>query len=84
MASVECQEDKMSPKVAQGWKDAVLRENITHVPLEAPKVISGDEGVEIVVPNNLVDSVSANLKLCLIGRFVAFCSSIEMVRKWVS
>ena len=47
-------------------------------------MISSDEGVEIVVLDNLVNNVSANLKLYLIRRFVAFHPSIEMVRKWVS
>lgn len=72
MDSVVCKEDKMTPTVPKGWKNVVLGENMTHVPLEAPKVISGQEGVEIIVPDSLVNSVSTNLKLCLIVRFVAF------------
>ncbi len=55
----------------------VFGEKMTHVPLEAPEVISGDERVEIVILDSLVDSVSANLKLFLIGRFVAFFPSIK-------
>ena len=52
--------------------------------MEAPRVISGEEGVEILVPDSLVYSVFANLKLCLIGSFFFFRPLIEMVRKWVS
>ena len=62
----------------------VIEEKEAFILVEAPKVISGEEWVEILVPDSLVDSVFANLKLCLIGRFIFFCPWIEMVRKWVS
>ena len=81
---VECQECIVSPKVTQGWKDMVLGEKKTHIPLEARKVINWEEEVEIVIIENFVDSVSTNLKLCMIGKFVSFFPSIEMARKWVS
>jgi len=77
-------ESEVSPIMTQGWKDVVLGENMTHVSLEAPKVISGDEGLEIVILDNLVDSVLVNPKLCLVGRFVVFHPSIKMVRNWIS
>ena len=37
-----------------------------------------------MVVDTLVDSVLSNLKLYLIGRFISFHASIEMVKKWVS
>ena len=69
---------------ALGWKEMVIEEKEAFILVEAPKVISGEEWVEILVPDSLVDNVSTNLKLCLIVRFIFFFPSIEMVMKWVS
>ena len=57
---------------ALGWKEVVLGEKEAFIPVESTKVISSEEGVEIIVLDSLVDNVSTNLKLCLIGRFVSF------------
>lgn len=70
--------------MALGWKEVVPGEKVAHILLKAPKVINSDEGVEIVAFDSLVDSVSTNLKLCLIGRLFVFLPSIEMVRRCVS
>ena len=77
------QETQMIHTKSLGWKEVVLGEKVANILLEACRVIRKEKGVEIVVPENLVDSVSANLKLYLIGRFVPFCTSIEIIRKWV-
>lgn len=66
-----------------GLKEVVIGEE-AFIIVEAPRVIINVEGVDIVVLDSLVDKMSTNLKLCLIGRFVSFHLLIEMVIKWVS
>ena len=67
-----------------GWKEVVLGEKVDNILLEACRLISREKKVETVVLESLVDCVLANLKLYLIGRFISFHTSIEMVKKWVS
>lgn len=62
-----------------------IGEKEASIPVEPPKLIIGEEGVEILVPNSLVDSVSTNLKLYLTGRFLSYahrlrCSGSGLVR----
>ena len=83
-ALLVAQEIQTNLPKALGWKEVVSEEKEAFILVEAPRVISSEEGVEILVPDSLVDSVSSNLKLCLIGRFFFFRPSIEMIRKWVS
>lgn len=51
---------------------------------EDPKISLGANGLVISLPNTLVDNITSGLKLCVVGRFVAFRPTIEMVWKWVS
>ena len=37
----------------------------------------------IALPDSVMDNVTSDLKLCVVGRFFAFRPSIEAVRKWV-
>ena len=81
------QETQMIHTKSLGWKEVVLGEKVANILLEACRLINIEdvgEGGGILVLYSLVDSVSANLKLYLIGRFVFFHAPIEMVRKWVS
>lgn len=48
-----------------------------------PKIAHSANGPMVSLLNTLVDSVTFGLKLCVIGRFVAFRPTIEMVRQWI-
>ena len=71
-------------KITLGWKNALVGTNVTgQLTMEDPKVAHGTNGQVISLLDTLVDTVTSSLKLCVVGRFVAFRPTIEMVRKWV-
>ena len=58
--------------------------SVANVSTEDPNISCGIDGLVISLPNSLVESVTFGLKLCVVGRFIAFRPTIEMVHKWVS
>ena len=66
-----------------GWKSALVGTTMFSSVIENPKVTHGEDGPMIALPDSVMDNVTSGLKLCVVGRFVAFRPSIEAVRKWV-
>ena len=50
---------------------------------ENPKITYGQDGPVIALADSIMDNVTFGLKLCVVGRFVAFYPTVEMVWKWV-
>ena len=62
-----------------GWKNALVGTKVARVPMVDPKIAHSTNGLVISFLDTLVDSVTSGLKLCVVGRFVAFRPTIEMV-----
>lgn len=47
--------------------------------LKTPYIV---EGLEVIMPNDLMSEAISNLKLPLVDKFIAFCPIIDQVRRW--
>ncbi|XP_059064991.1 uncharacterized protein LOC131857021 [Cryptomeria japonica] len=65
------------------WKGALVGNCKSKISTLLPKVTAGEEGLEICLPDNIMDNIASSLHLCLVGRFLAFIPTIDMVRRWV-
>ena len=75
---------KMIEGTLGGWRNALVGSQVVSVSMEDPKIAYSANGPVISLLDTLVDSITYGLKLCVVGRFVAFKPTIEMVHKWVS
>ena len=66
-----------------GWKSVLVGTMMSNSNTENPKITHGQEGPVIALPDSIMDNVTLGLKLCVVGRFVTFFPTIEMVWKWV-
>lgn len=58
--------------------------NSSSFPRDLPIVSHGDAGLEIILSDLVVHNISKRFSLVLVGRFLTYRPTIEMVRKWVS
>lgn len=68
---------------ASTWKGALVGNTKSRSSNLLPKVTAGEDGLEICLPNNIMDNIASSLHLFLVGRFLAFKPTIDMVRRWV-
>ncbi|XP_057872573.2 uncharacterized protein LOC131078814 [Cryptomeria japonica] len=64
------------------WKGALVGNSKSEISMLLPKVTNGEEGLEICLPDSIMDNIASPLHLCLVGRFLAFRPTIDMVRRW--
>ena len=75
---------KLENGALSGWKNSLVGSSVANISMKDPKIAHGIDGPVISLPNSLVENVTFGIKLYVVGRFVAFRPTIEMVRKWVS
>lgn len=68
---------------ANSWKGALLGNSKLEPQTLQPKVTIGEEGPEICLLDGIMDNIASSLNRCLVGRFLAFRPTIDMVRRWV-
>ena len=59
-------------RTLSGWKNVLIGSSMASLPTEDPKITHGHEGLVISLFDSVVDNVTFGLKLCVVGRFVAF------------
>ena len=75
---------KMKNGILGGWKNALVGSQVVSFSMEDSKISHNANRPVISLPDTLVDNVTFDLKLCVVGRFIAFRPMIEMACKWVS
>ncbi|XP_059064774.1 uncharacterized protein LOC131856851 [Cryptomeria japonica] len=67
---------------ASTWKGALVGNTKLGSSTLLAKVIAGEDGPKICLPDSIMDNITSSLHLCLVGRFLAFRPTIDMVRRW--
>lgn len=71
------------PREAQENLKGALAGNSKSVILTLlPNVTNSEEGLEIGLLDSIMDNIVSSLHLFLVGRFLAFRPTIDMVRRW--
>ncbi|GLJ44906.1 hypothetical protein SUGI_0945370 [Cryptomeria japonica] len=71
---------KRDPK--SSWKNALLGSTNSTLEAALAKFTQTEEGMEIKLPDNLMDKIISSLHLAIIGRFFSFRPSIDMIKRW--
>ncbi|XP_057861882.2 uncharacterized protein LOC131070389 [Cryptomeria japonica] len=70
---------EVNPK--SSWKNALLG-STNSLPLDVVASSQTKDGMEIKLPDNLMDIIATSLHLTIVSRFFSFQHSIDMVKHW--
>lgn len=66
------------------WKSVLTGTRNNSLETIYPEIFQTKEGTKLFLPETIMDEVSSSLHLALVGRFLAFRLTINMVRRWAN